>query len=145
MAKRTRRTKATTHERTHARQTGVNVKQLRAEQKAAESIEALQKAKQYYAELGDVNSCGDWLAEALKVLRTKDGSFDLEAFKACLKENGIEAPKVDQNKYGWRGRFRMCAGLMLRRRAAKQGLVGIGGKTIVAPHAPARKDDGRRY
>ena len=82
--------------------------------KIAVSIGALSNAKSAYAVRGDVNSCGDWLAEALKVFRTDDGSFDLMAFKACLKENAIEAPKVDQNKHGWRGRFRMCAGLMLR-------------------------------
>jgi hypothetical protein len=43
-----------------------------------------------------VNSCGDWLTVALEdAFRTRDGSFDLTAFKACLKENGVEAPKVD--------------------------------------------------
>ena len=41
-----------------------------------------------HAERGDVNSCGDWLAVALKeAFRTDDGGFDLTAFKACLKEN----------------------------------------------------------
>jgi hypothetical protein len=41
-----------------------------------------------YAARGNVNSCGDWLAVALKdAFRTEDGSFDLTAFKPCLKEN----------------------------------------------------------
>jgi hypothetical protein len=64
------------------------VKKLRAEQKAAEaSISAFSKARSVYAARGDVNSCGDWLALALKeAFRTEDGSFDLTAFKACLKE-----------------------------------------------------------
>jgi len=56
------------------------------------------------------------LAIALKDdSRTADGSFDLTAFKGCLKENEIEAPKVDMERHGAIGRFRMCAGLMLRR------------------------------
>jgi hypothetical protein len=34
------------------------------------------------------------LTVALKdAFRTEDGSFDLAAFKACLKGNDIEAPK----------------------------------------------------
>lgn len=64
--------------------------------------------------------------------RTEDGDFDLTAFKACLKENDIEPPKVDEDKHGWRGRFRMCAGLMLRSRARKAGFVVINGKKIAA-------------
>lgn len=63
-----------------------------------------------------MNSCGDWLAVALKdAFRTEDGNFDLTAFKACLKENDIEPPKVDMERHGAIGRFRMRAGLMLRR------------------------------
>ena len=53
-----------------------------------------------YAERGDVNSCGDWLALALKdPFRTKDGGLDLTAFKACLKDNGLTAPKVDMDRH----------------------------------------------
>lgn len=64
-------------------------------------------------------SSADWIAVALKdAFRTEDGSFDLTAFKACLKENDIEPPKVDIERHGAVGRFRMCAGLMVRRRAA---------------------------
>jgi len=64
--------------------------------------------------------------------RTEDGSFDLTAFKACLKEIDIEPPKVDMARHGAIGRFRMCAGLMLRRRARKLGFVVIDGKKIAA-------------
>jgi hypothetical protein len=47
-----------------------------------------------HAEHGDVNSCGDWLAVALKdAFRTEDGGFDLTAFKACLKDNGVTPAK----------------------------------------------------
>lgn len=140
MANKTRKTKPTAHEKTRARQTGVPVKKLRAEQKAAEvSIAALSKAKTVYAERGDVNSCGDWLALALKeAFRTDDGNFDLTAFKACLKENSLTPPNVDMDRHGAIGRFRMCAGLMLRRQARKVGHVIIGGKKIAAPGAKKR-------
>ena len=36
-------------------------------------------------------------------------------------------------RHGAIGHFRMCAGLMLRSHAAKQGFVIIGGKKIAAP------------
>jgi hypothetical protein len=100
----------------------------------------LKLAKTRYAARGDVNSCGDWLAVALKdAFRTEDGSLDLTAFKACLKDNGIEAPKVDMmERHGAIGRFRMCAGLMLRRHALKVGHVVIDGKKIAAPGAKKR-------
>jgi hypothetical protein len=62
----------------------------------------------------------------------------LTAFKACLKENDIEPPKVDMERHGPIGRVRMCAGLMVRRRAAKFGFVVIGGKKIEAPGAKKR-------
>ncbi len=87
--------------------------------------------------MGDANSCGDWLALGLK--DALDGSFDLTAFKACLKENDLEPPKVDMARHGAIGRFRMCAGLMLRRQAAKVGFVVIGGKRITAPGTKTRR------
>ena len=98
------------------------------------SIDALSKAKTRYAARGDVNSCGDWLAIVLKdAFRTDDGSIDLAAFKTCLKENDIDAPRVDMDYHGTIGRFRMCSGLSLRRHAAKRGFVVIEGKKIKAP------------
>jgi len=92
-----------------------------------------------YAEHVDVNSCGDWLAVGLKDAFRTDGGFDLTAFKTCLKENGVELPKVDMERHG--ARFRLCAGLMLRRHALKVGHVVIGGKKIAAPGA---KNSGRK-
>lgn len=101
--------------------------------KSKATINAPFKAKSAFAARGEVNSCGDWLALALKnAFRTKDGSFDLTAFKACLKENAIEAPNVDMERHDAIGRFRTCAGLMLRRRALEVGFVVIGGKKIAA-------------
>jgi hypothetical protein len=76
---------------------------------------------------------------ALKdAFRTKDGGLDLAAFKECLKDNGLTLPNVDMERHGAIGRFRMCAGLMLRRHALKVGHVVIGGKKIAAPGAKKR-------
>jgi hypothetical protein len=69
---------------------------------------------------------------------------DLMAFKACLKKNDIEPPKVDMARHGAIGRFRMCAGLMLRRQASKRGFVVIGGKKIAAPGAKNRGRKAKR-
>jgi hypothetical protein len=52
--------------------------------------------------------------------------------------NDIEAPKVDMERHGAIGRFRMCAGLMLRRQARKVGFVLIDGKKITATGAKKR-------
>ena len=79
-------------------------------------------------------SRGDWLAVALKdAFRTEDGSFDLGTFQTCLTENDIEPPKVDMARHGAIGRFRMCAGLKLRRQVRKVDFVAIDGKKIAAP------------
>jgi hypothetical protein len=78
------------------------------------------------------------MSEALKVFRMDDGNFDLTAFKACLKENDIEPPKVDMERHVAIGRFRMCAGLMRRRHALKVGHVVIGSKKFKAPGAKKR-------
>jgi hypothetical protein len=43
------------------------------------------------------------------VLDGEDGSFDLTAFKTCLKENDMEPPRVDMERHGAIGRFWMCA------------------------------------
>ena len=92
-----------------------------------------------YAERGDVNSCGDWLAVALKeAFRTDDGGLDLTAFKACLKDNDVTPPNVDMDRHGAVGRFRMCGGLMLPRHTLKVGRVVSSGKKIAAPGAKKR-------
>lgn len=73
-----------------------------------------------------------------EAFRTEDGSFELTAFKTCLKENNIEPPKVDMERHGAIGRFRMCAGLMLRRQVRKVGFVVIDSKKIAALGAKKR-------
>ena len=83
--------------------------------KKAKGIDALAKARKHYE---DGNSCGDAIAKALESFRTKN-RLDTKASTRCLKENAIEAPKVDMDRHGALGRFRMCAGLMLRSVARK--------------------------
>ncbi len=122
---------------------GNKPKMAKTKRKSKAIMKALSKAKTVYAECNDNNYCGDCMAEALKVFRTEGGEFDLESFKACLKENGIEPPKVDMERHGAVGRFRMCAGLMLRRHALRVGHVVIDGKKIVAPGAKKRERKAR--
>jgi hypothetical protein len=126
-----RKRRATAYEKATARKTGASVRKLRNEKAAAESLGALAKARSKYKEHGDPTSCGDEVALALKqAFTTDDGDFDLKAFKRCLKDNGIQAPKVDESKPGWRGRFRMCAGISLRATLRKKGRIVIGDKTL---------------
>jgi hypothetical protein len=109
----------------------VKKQKAKTKESAAGTITALSKAREFYAKQGDANSNGDWLAVALKdAFHTEDGDFDLDSFKKCLKENKIEPPKVDESKPGWRGRFRMCGGLMLRSAAKKKGHIVIDGEKV---------------
>jgi hypothetical protein len=62
----------------------------KAKVKADVSIGALTKAKSVYAERGDVNSCGDWLALALKEHCHSEDGFDIGKFECVLKENDID-------------------------------------------------------
>lgn len=94
-----------------------------------------------------MNSRGDWLAVALKdAFRTEDGTFDLTAFKFCMKNNGVTPPNVDMEHHEAIGLFGMCTGLRLRRHAAKVGFVVIDGKKIcgtLREEAWTESDEGR--
>jgi len=102
----------------------------------------LQKAKQRYAERGDVNSCGDWLVVALKDAFNPTGrEFDLDGFMKCLKENGMAiSDKLAANRTPNGKDLRMRMSLVLRRRAAKLGFVVIDGKKIMVPRAKKRRE-----
>ena len=93
--------------------------------KQPKGIDALVKARERYE---DGNSCGDSIAKALEVFRTENG-LDINGLTACLKDNDCAVPKVDMERHGAIGRFRMCAGLMLRA-AAKKSSVKISGQTF---------------
>ena len=103
--------------------------------KKAKGIDALAEAREHYE---DGNSCGDAIEKGLESFRTKNG-LDTKALTRCLKENKIRAPKIDMDRHGAIGRFRMCAGLMLRRNTSKQGLMIISGKKIAAPGTKKRR------
>jgi hypothetical protein len=128
-----KRRATTSYEKAMARKTGASVRKLRKEQAAAESLGALAKARTKYKDRGDPSSCGDEVAHALKdAFTTDDGDFDLEAFKRCLKDNDVQAPKVDESKPGWPGRFRMCTGISLRAALRKNGKIVVGERTLKA-------------
>lgn len=83
----------------------------RKNRKGKQPATRYRKAKSVYAERGGMNSCGDWLAVALKdAFRNDGGGFDLTAFKACLKDNGLTPPNVDMDRHGAIGRS-ACAAL----------------------------------
>jgi len=75
-----------------------------------------------YAARGDVNSCG-WLARAWRgAFHSDEGSFDLT-----------------RSRIARIGRFRMCAGLMLRRHALKVGPLSSAARNHGARREKARK------
>jgi hypothetical protein len=96
----------TVYEDASAGRTGASVRKLRKEQTAAESLGALARARSVYAEGGDVNSCGDWLALALKEHCHSEDGFAIGKFERVLKENDIEWD-INRKTHGWIGRFRM--------------------------------------
>jgi hypothetical protein len=78
----------------------------KAKVKANVSTGALSKARSVYAERGDVNSYGDWLALALKEHCHSDDGFDIGKFERVLNENNIDW-NINRKTHGWTGRFRM--------------------------------------
>ena len=101
------------------------------------SIGALSKAKSVYIARGDVNSCGDWLATALKAHCHSTEGFDISKFERVLKENGIDW-NINRDTHGWIGRFRMNGRQKLAAVARKKGHVVIGGEKVRAPGAKKR-------
>ena len=101
------------------------------------STGALSKARSVYAERGDVNSCGDWLALALKEHCHSEDGFDIGKFERVLKENDIEW-NINRKTHGWIGRFRMNGRQKLAAVARKTGYILISGKKVRAPGAKKR-------
>ena len=79
--------------------------------------------KERYRERGDVNSCGDWFAQAMKTLtHDEDGKFVMNWFTALAELNGID----DWRKYitsnpNSVGLMRMSVGNRLRTIVKKTG------------------------
>jgi hypothetical protein len=74
----------------------------KAKIKANVSIGALSKARSIYADRGDVNSCGDWSAKALKEHCHSEEGFDIGKFERVLTENDIEWD-INRKTHGWIG------------------------------------------
>ena len=119
------------------------MKKLRAEQDAAEkSLAALAQARARYSEFGHADNNGDAIAKPLRVIKTKEGR-DIDGLTAYLKDNGCAVPKVDMNRHGATGCFRMVAGLMLRA-AARKRPIKIGGQTLGADKTVAKRVKAKR-
>jgi hypothetical protein len=101
------------------------------------SFGSLSKAKLIYAERGDVNSCGDWLAAALKEHCHSQEGFDIGKFERVLKENGI-AWNINRKTHGWIGRFRMNGRQKLAAVARKTGYILFSGEKVRVPGAKKR-------
>ena len=114
------------------------------------SLSALQAAKPVYKERGDINNCGDWLANQLKdafltTQMTDEGkiqSFDIDGFTGCLTANGVPIkegrsflPFARRKTRGWQGRYRMNGRQKLEVMVAEKGFLKIDGKKVSVPHA----------
>jgi hypothetical protein len=79
-----------------------------------------------YAERGNANHCGDWLAETLNGIFETDGRFDANLFRIFLVANGVPmtgkwASLPESGQKGWEGRYRMNGRQILEKYAAKAG------------------------
>lgn len=113
----------------HAEAEGLDVENDETEEQESESAGSVVPAKYRarYREQGDPNSCGDWLAKQLgELCAMEDGSFDLDFFRAICDANEVDYASL---KVGLtpsdRGRFRMSAGIKLRRRIFDTGTMVV--------------------
>lgn len=96
------------------------------------------KYKIIYAERGNRNHCGDWLAAFLNgKFEDEEGKLMTDAFTAFLAENGVTfegkwASLPDSGQRGWQGRYRMNGRQKLERQIiANNGLTYMGKKVKV--------------
>lgn len=99
--------------------------------------------KQRYAERGDRNTCGDWLAQTLKdqfvVLEDGKPRFDEPKYTEMLKANGVEikgkwSELPASGQKGWEGRYRMNGRQKLEIRVLiNDGVLTMHGKKYEAP------------
>lgn len=93
--------------------------------------------KRIYAERGDVNNCGDWLAQVLASLfHTADGKLDFVAFFDCCVENGVQPSRklcamIETRTNGWQGRARMSLRRALEVRIAYTAEFRVGGTQVL--------------
>lgn len=95
-----------------------------------------------YAERGDRNHCGDWLATTLKdqfqCVINDELRFDADAFEGCLLANGVElvgkwASLPTSGQKGWEGRYRMNGRQKLEMKIAVSKELVMHGETIPVP------------
>lgn len=112
------------------------------EDEAAARVVVAEHYKREYAERGNRNHCGDWLAKTLQgqfeiavdgVLR-----FDADAFTDCLIANGVEmsgkwAALPQSGQKGWVGRYRMNGRQRLEFQVARNGVLQLRGDTVEVP------------
>ena len=112
------------------------------EEEAAARVVVAERYKQAYAERGNRNHCGDWLAKTLdgQFDMSVDGvlRFDTDAFTTCLIENGVElvgkwAALPSSGQKGWVGRYRMNGRQRLEFQVAKNGVLTLRGDAIEVP------------
>lgn len=91
--------------------------------------------RQIYAERGNADHCGDWLALTFENAFVKyDGSFDLDAFLNVCYLNGVEGGKWScATGRGANGRIRMNGRQKLEVRVAFNGHVVMPGFTLEVP------------
>lgn len=112
------------------------------EEASAARVVVAERYKQAYAERGNRNHCGDWLAKTLdgEFDMSVDGvlRFDTDAFTTCLIENGVEmvgkwAALPSSGQKGWVGRYRMNGRQRLEFQVAKRGILTLRGTDIEVP------------
>lgn len=92
-----------------------------------------------YAERGDPDSCGDWLADTVRGETHGVEGFSVEDFSAMLSANRVDmsrpwAQAPFSGRPGWQGRYRMSGRQQLEKRIAATGrLFGADGKEIAVP------------
>lgn len=92
--------------------------------------------KRAYAERGNRDHCGDWLALAMEdAFIGGDMKFDADAFTVCLVENetdmtGKWANLPTSGQRGWKGRYRMNGRQKLELQLVRRGYITIDGKKL---------------
>lgn len=95
--------------------------------------------KAAYAERGNRNHCGDWLAQQLEgKFENSEGKFDEPSFTACMAANGVEmtgkwTQLPESGQRGWAGRYRMNGRQKLQKVLARTGKLEINGVNVKIP------------
>jgi hypothetical protein len=83
-------------------------------------------------------STWDWLAQVLAAeTLDKKGKCDPAKLTAILQANGMEDPEGEwpNRSKGWEGRYRMTAGIWLRREVAEVGFIRLADGEEIVPTA----------